>query len=336
MHWRMCCALLLFLSACASAPPSPSMPRPHFIVPTPSSGPSILFVSAPMEPVQQGSRIGKAELEQVRTLLSRARNDLEPRQWEALDRKLIATERAFERFSRAAKASGQAAEVVRGAEGLAQAGRARTLAGFLPRVGPLFVGLALLYPSSTAGPEIDRRPEWVDARGEYEARLREVSEASRQFLVELEAQPRAAKTPAREPSPRKQPVTALTQEEDDPRCKPIPLPRHLGGHDPHNECADKMPGNTFPGGDVYVNGKSFDALQLAMRTLWEVKTDDFEKQPPRSQQFFVEMKLPEIQRERRLAEECGFKFVVGVRSESHKAALLRADPSLDVVVMNWC
>ncbi|WP_255415217.1 DUF6310 domain-containing protein [Vitiosangium sp. GDMCC 1.1324] len=58
-----------------------------------------------------------------------------------------------------------------------------------------------------------------------------------------------------------------------------------------------MPGNTFPGGDVYVNGKNFDALQLATRTLWEVKTDDFEKQPSRSQIFFVRMKLPEIQHE---------------------------------------
>jgi len=69
---------------------------------------------------------------------------------------------------------------------------------------------------------------------------------------------------------------------------------------------------------------------------WMKASDDFETQPPRSQQFFVEMNLPEIQRERRLAAECGFKFAVGVRSEAHKAALLRADSSLDVVVMNWC
>ncbi|WP_043432862.1 hypothetical protein [Cystobacter fuscus] len=105
-----------------------------------------------------------------------------------MNRKLTAAERAFERFSRAAKASGQAAEVVRGAEGVAQAGRARTLAEFLPRVGPLLVGLVLLYPSSTAGPEIDRRPEWVDAQGEYEARLREVAEESRRLMEEFERQ----------------------------------------------------------------------------------------------------------------------------------------------------
>jgi hypothetical protein len=49
-------------------------------------------------------------------------------------------------------------------------------------------------------------------------------------MVELEAQPRAVKAPAWEPSPRKQPASALV-EEDDPRCKPVPVP-HLGGNDP--------------------------------------------------------------------------------------------------------
>ncbi|ATB42906.1 hypothetical protein CYFUS_008385 [Cystobacter fuscus] len=179
-----------------------------------------------MEPVQQESRIGKADLDRARALLFRARHDLEPRQ------------------------------VVRGAEGLAQAGRARRFVGAPSRVGPLLVGLVLLWPSSTAGPEFDSRPSWVDAQREFEALLRDVSEASQQLVVELEAQPRAAKAPARHPSPQKQPETALS-EEDDTRCKPIPLPRHLGGHDPHNECADKMPNNSFPGGDVYVNGREF-------------------------------------------------------------------------------
>jgi hypothetical protein len=288
-----------------------------------------------MEPVRQGSRIGRADLEQARALLSRARDDLEPRQWEVLDRKLTAAERAFERFSSAAKTSGQVAEVVRGAEGLAQAGRARTVAGALSRVGPLLVGLVLLWPSSTAGPEFDSRPPWVDAQREFEARLRDVSEASRQLMVELEAQPRAAKAPAREPSPQKQPPSALA-EEDDSRCKPIPLPRHLGGHDPHNECADKMPNNSFPGGDVYVNGKNFDALQLLTRTLWEVKTDAFDKHSPHSQRFFALMKLPEIQREKRIAESCGYDFVVGVRSAAQKFALEKLDPNLNIVIMDWC
>jgi hypothetical protein len=120
-----------------------------------------------------------------------------------------------------------------------------------------------------------------------------------------------------------------------PECRPIPGPPR-GGNELHDKCADHIPNNTFPGSDVFVNGKNFDALQLAVRTLWEVKTDDFEKQPPRSQMFFVRMKLPEIQRERELARACGYHFVVGVRSKAHKEALLKADGTLDVVVMDWC
>lgn len=120
MRMRACFSLVLFLSACASAPAPPLMPRPHAFVPTPPSVPSIRRVSAPMDPVQQGSRIGKADLDQARTLLLRARKDLAPRQWEALDGKLTAAERAFERFSTAAKSSEQAAEVVvRGVESYA-------------------------------------------------------------------------------------------------------------------------------------------------------------------------------------------------------------------------
>ncbi|QRO03084.1 hypothetical protein JRI60_07865 [Archangium violaceum] len=131
MRLLVCSTLLLFLAACASAPAAPAMPRPHAFAPTPPSHPRIQLVSGQMD-LRPQSRIGKADLEQARALLFRARNDLEPRQWEALDGKLTAAERAFERFSRAAKASGQAAEVVRETEGLAQAGRARTLTEVLP------------------------------------------------------------------------------------------------------------------------------------------------------------------------------------------------------------
>jgi hypothetical protein len=46
--------------------------------------------------------------------------------------------------------------------------------------------------------------------------------------------------------------------------------------------------------------------------------------------------VPEIKREKRLAEECGYGFVVGVKSAAHKAALLELEPSLTVVVMDWC
>jgi hypothetical protein len=97
-----------------------------------------------------------------------------------------------------------------------------------------------------------------------------------------------------------------------------------------------MPNNSFPGRDVFVNGKNFDALQMATRTLWDVKTDNFDKHSPRSRRFLAEVKFPEIRREKMLAEECGYEFAVGVRSQAHKDALLELDPDLTVVVMDWC
>ena len=111
---------------------------------------------------------------------------------------------------------------------------------------------------------------------------------------------------------------------------------HRGGNDPHNDCADLIPQNSFPGWDVLVNGKQFDALVLVTRTLWDVKTDNFDIHSPHSQKLFIKVKLPELRREARLARECGYEFIVGVRSEAHKIALERADGSLKVVVMDWC
>jgi uncharacterized protein DUF6310 len=119
------------------------------------------------------------------------------------------------------------------------------------------------------------------------------------------------------------------------KCEPIPVP-HRGGNDLHNKCADRVPNNTFSGWDALVNGKNFDALQLATRTLWEVKTDDFDIHSPHSQRFFARLKLPEIQREKRLAEACGYNFVVGVKSAAHKAALEKLDRNLNIEIMDWC
>ena len=131
------------------------------------------------------------------------------------------------------------------------------------------------------------------------------------------------------------PPVSSDPAERSPECKPVPVPQR-GGNDPHNDCAKLIPQNNFPGWDVLVHGKQFDALVLVTRTLWDVKTDNFDKHDPHSQKFFIKVKLPELQREAKLAKECGYDFVVGVRSEAHKIALERADGSLKVVVMGWC
>jgi hypothetical protein len=74
--WRV---LPLLVSACASAPAPPFVSRSHVVVSAPK-GLRLQRVSAPMDPVRKPSRIGRAELERARELLSRARQDLQPRQ----------------------------------------------------------------------------------------------------------------------------------------------------------------------------------------------------------------------------------------------------------------
>jgi hypothetical protein len=159
--------------------------------------------------------------------------------------------------------------------------------------------------------------------------------------------PETTPTPQK-PSPKKRPKPEPkgpdypplgpieTSERERRRCEPVPVKYHLGGNKLHDKCADRIPNNSFPGGDVFVNGKNFDALQLATRTLWEVKTDNFDTYPPELREFVLVDQLPKLQHERELARACGFDFKVGVRSEAHKAALLAQDITLHIVVMDWC
>lgn len=89
---------------------------------------------------------------------------------------------------------------------------------------------------------------------------------------------------------------------------------------------------------MLINGKHFDALQLATRTLWEVKTDSFDTYTDDLQDIVIRSQVPKLLIERDLARACGFDFRVGVRSETHKAELENAAPALRgfIVVMDWC
>lgn len=127
------------------------------------------------------------------------------------------------------------------------------------------------------------------------------------------------------------PPTSASRPECIPHIKP-----HLGGDALHNQCADKVPGNGFVGFDVLVNGKHFDALQTPAKVLWEIKTDNFDAYTDALKKIVVRKQVVELLHEREIARACGFKFWVGVRSAAHRAALIEADPSLDVAVMNWC
>jgi hypothetical protein len=110
----------------------------------------------------------------------------------------------------------------------------------------------------------------------------------------------------------------------------------LGGNDLHNTCADRVPQNDFPGWDVLVNGKHFDALQLTTRRLWEVKTTAIETYTPFVQEIELDKQVQEARRERTLAAACGYDFVIGVRSEAHKELLEARLRGFNIVLMTWC
>ena len=115
------------------------------------------------------------------------------------------------------------------------------------------------------------------------------------------------------------------------RCEPIPEP-HAGEDDAHNKCADQFPPNRYPGMDVLVGGVSFDALQVGVRVLWEIKTHRFDTYPDFIQEREIEKELEQLRKQRDAAAACGYGFVVGVSTEEHKAALEFEAPELKIVV----
>jgi hypothetical protein len=130
---------------------------------------------------------------------------------------------------------------------------------------------------------------------------------------------------------KRDPPAPLASERRRPECEPRPVP-HRGGDALHDWCADTFPPNQYPGRDVLVNGKRFDALQVGAPVLWEIKTDRFDTYTSYLQRQVLTNQLDELQREREIANACGYGFVVGVSSAAHRAALLKLDRTLDIVV----
>jgi len=157
-----------------------------------------------------------------------------------------------------------------------------------------------------------------------------------------ENQPSANRRPMPEPEGVGDVFPPLPPDSPDPpdrdECIPRPALSHLGGDELHNHCADNMPGTAFPKVDVLVNGKAFDALQPLTRTLWEIKTDDFDNYSPALKGFAILKEVAELRRELGLAWACGFELRIGVLSAAHKEALASTAPELKplIVIMDWC
>jgi len=175
-----------------------------------------------------------------------------------------------------------------------------------------------------------------------------IKEALDAYALEMgrpEVRPVPETAPApRKPSPEKRPKpepkgpdfppvgpTDISERERRRRCEPIPEP-HAGEDDAHDKCADQFPPNRYPGMDVLVGGVSFDALQVGVRVLWEIKTHRFDAYPDFVQDKEIKKEMIQIEKQRKAAAACGYGYVVGVSTEAHKAALLEEIPTLNVVV----
>ncbi|WP_075005594.1 DUF6310 domain-containing protein [Stigmatella aurantiaca] len=156
------------------------------------------------------------------------------------------------------------------------------------------------------------------------------------------AKPKAQTQPAQEPLANRTPKPKGSNTGDifpsppettprHPSCEPIPV-RHAGEDVPHNECADKFPPNRYPGMDVLVGGERFDALQVGVRVLWEIKTHRFDTYSDFIQEREIEKEVAQLIKELAAARACGYDFVVGVSTQAHRLALLARIPTLHVVV----
>ena len=134
----------------------------------------------------------------------------------------------------------------------------------------------------------------------------ERSAARERAKPKAQTQPSKEPVTKREPKPKGSPIGDIlppipSEPTERPECRPIPV-RHAGGDVPHNECADKFPPNRYPGMDVFVGGERFDALQVGVRVLWEIKTHRFDTYPDFIRRQEIEKELEQIERG---ASRCG-------------------------------
>jgi hypothetical protein len=125
----------------------------------------ILACAAPMRREVRASRravpqlpvvVAETDLVQARALLQKARPELEAHHWELLNQKLLAAERARERYESLRPKGRPSATAPSPAMGLAGGGAAAVAQG--ASLAPLLVLLAAVWPAETAGPGMDPPP----------------------------------------------------------------------------------------------------------------------------------------------------------------------------------
>ncbi|NTX56761.1 hypothetical protein HR086_36250 [Myxococcus sp. CA039A] len=295
MRLRACATLLLFLSACATSAPSPREQVP---------------LNPRVANLQRAATLPWAD--GGRCVVREASNEwavLVERCYQALDHQRVQFRDVTGRCS------------------VASAGAATLGLGVCILIAPeIVVGAVIVAGAVVVAVAIK---EELDA---YRRASREGAQPETQTRPSHEQE----RLTHRKPEPAGQdwfppaPTDPLDRERH-PECRPVPVP-HAGEDAPHNECADTFPPNRYPGNDVLVGGKRFDALQVGARVLWEIKTHQFDTYSDFLRDRVVEDQLEEFQEDRDIAAACGYSFVVGVSSAAHKDALLRQDSSLRIVV----
>jgi hypothetical protein len=305
MRFRACIGLLLSASSCATSTPSPEEPRGY--------EPRLANLQrAAALPWTDEGRCAVQEAVQPWAVVAE-------RCFHALDHDRV---EFHDTAGRCAVASAGAAVVGLGVCVLAAP---EIVVGAVVVTGVVVVGVAL-----------------KEALEAYELR-RGRPQAIRKPRIRPETQSNPSKQRQEEKRPKPEPKgpdwpplwPPGTAEQGRPECRPVPV-KHLGGNALHDRCADRVPNNRFPGWDILVNGKSFDALQMTTRTLWEVKSGNVESYKPYVLQIEIEKQVKEAKRERALADACGYDFIIGVRSAAHKQLLESKDFSLKIIVMDWC
>jgi hypothetical protein len=303
MRFRACIALLLYVSACATSAPTPREPA--------ARDPRLANLQrAATLPWTDG---GQCVIEEA----SQPWSVLVERCFHALDQERVQFRDTTGRCS------------------VASAGAAAVGLGVCVLAAPeIVVGAVIITGVVVVGFAISEALEAYEKRGRPQVRpppTRPVPETR----PLPEARPVAETKPVpQEPKKKRRPKPAgedwppplppePTDRERDRKCEATPE-KHRGGDKAHNDCADWYPPNRYPGMDAVVDGKAFDALQVGVRVLWEIKTDEFGKYNEFVKKQVVAGELEEFEEESRIALACGYDFTVGVSTEAHKAALIAA------------
>jgi hypothetical protein len=314
MRFRACIALLLYVSACATSAPSPRESA--------ARDPRLANLQrAATLPWTDGGRCAVQEASEPWPVLAE-------RCYQALDHDRIGF---HDVTGRCAVASTGAAAMGLGVCVLAAP---EIIVGAVVVVGVVVVGFAIKEALDT----------YAEKKGRPQVRPVPETRPAPEVKPVPEASPVPETKPApQKPSPKKRPTPEPrgpdfppleppeVTERGRPRCEPIPEP-HAGKDDAHNKCADQFPPNRYPGMDVLVGGVSFDALQVGVRVLWEIKTHRFDSYPDFVQDKEVMKEMIQIEKQRKAATVCGYGYAVGVSTQAHKDALLEEIPTLDVVV----